>query len=103
MMSMLELPLRCQMMERLITSLLLGVMSQMVQGCSLFRLNGGEKSADVAAGVISRFEVVVPEVSVAVRWAGGNWLSQNEVFLAGLAVSAVLVVAGLAVSRLARR
>ena len=87
-------------MERLMTSAIVAVMSQLLEGCSMFRLNGGGKSGDVAAGVISRLEIAVPEVAVAVRWAGGEWLSQNEVFLAGMVVSGVLCLAGYLVNRL---
>jgi len=90
-------------MERLMTTIIMGVLGQLVPGCSMFRLNGGSKSGDVAAGVISRFEVAVPEVAVAVRWAGGEWLSQNEVFLAGMVVSGVLCLAGYLVNRLRLR
>ena len=100
---MLKLPLWSDAMERLITSLLLGVLSQLVQGCSLFRLNTTANPGENGSGLVSRLELVVPEIAVKFGWAGGGWLTQNQTFVVGIVISGILVVGIFAVTRLTRR
>lgn len=90
-------------MSSLLTSVLLVILSQVVPGCSLFRLNTVKGASDGGGGVITRLEIVVPEIAVKFGWGDVGWISQNASFVAGIVMSAILVVGIYAVTRLTRR
>lgn len=71
-------------------------------GCSLLRLNRGENPDGDAPALVSRLEVVVPEIGVNLGWTGGSWLTKDQTFLAGMVICGVLVVLGFVASRLRR-